>query len=1098
MLDNDDSFINDYLAESRENLADIETDLLTLEGRIENMDERLVNKVFRAAHSIKGGAGFFSLSKIQELAHRTENVLDLVRSKEMEPSPDVINILLLAFDRLRELINNHKTSQKSDNSELLVALSGLVSAHLPASQKGSLTKMVKVAAPGAKVVMSIPEFDFNRAKEGNHYIFLVEYDLIDDVQRRGKQPREVFFILESCGRIIETIFELESAGTLDDEPSTRLPLYILFSTELDPDMSDIIFDVPADQIHLIHAPASVPMKPVMAASAPQEPAEPQWLDDSPAQLAQWEPELQVLTEPAPAQAEAQPAPTPVVTAQAAPPHAVTPHAVTPHAVTAQAAPSHPAPAQPAAQAAERQETTLRVDVTLLETLMNLAGELVLSRNQLLEAITSRDQHNIQASSQRINLVTSEIQETIMQTRMQPIGNVFNKYPRVVRDLSRDLGKEINLEIIGRDVEMDKTIIEGLSEPLTHMVRNAVDHGIEPADVRARGGKPITGTVRLKAYHEAGQVVVEVGDDGRGINAEKIAASALAKGLISAEQHKGMSEKEKTALIFMPGLSTAEKISDVSGRGVGMDVVKTNLDKLGGKIEIETHIGKGTNFIIKLPLTLAIIPSLLISVNGERFAIPQVHINELIHIAADQVKKRIEVVGSAEVLILRGSLIPLVRLSDVLAIDRVFQDPVLEAPVPDRRERLADRRSLRIGLDDEQEEKRLEAELQAIKNRRKQPDRRFNAASDLDIVIITSGPLQYGLVVEDLHDTVEIVVKPLGRHLKGLREYAGATILGDGQVALILDAAGIAAKEKLVSLAGTRRARELEQENNRDAAQDRHAFFVFRNTPTEYCAVPMDLVARVSQIRNEQIEWLGGKRTMQYNGGSLPLITLQDVAAVQELLPEQDKAVVVFHVFGRTVGLVVGMPVDVVETNAAVDQETLRQPGVMGSSIIDRHTTLIVDIFELVERTHPDWVVGQEKQAEVKGSADACILLAEDSDFFRGQVRRFLESSGYTVIAGQDGQDAWELLQKNVEKVKLVLSDIEMPRMDGLTLARTIRNDGRFDAVPIIGLSSLAGDEDTARALAAGMNDYHIKLDKDKLLESVRRYFMPSGAGEPAG
>ncbi len=1058
MLDSDDSFIQDYLAESREHLADIENDLLTIEASSAAIDEKLVNKVFRAAHSIKGGAGFFSLSKIQELAHRTENVLDLVRSREIVPTPDVINILLQAFDRLREMINDHSHSQQSDNSELMVALSGIVSAHLPASKKGSLNKMVKVSAPGARVVMNIPEFDFNRAKEGGHYIYLVEYDLIDDVQRRGKQPREVFFILDSCGRIIESVFELEAAGTLDDEPSTRLPLFILFSTELDPDMSDIIFDVPSDQIHLIYAPAFTPMIPAIPTPEPEPPA---ILPESPLGRAA-EMLGDILETPS---------------SQAAP-----------AALPAPAAPApQTAPHTPAAAAPERQETTLRVDITLLETLMNLAGELVLSRNQLLEAIGSQDQHNIQASAQRINIVTSELQETIMQTRMQPIGNVFNKYPRVVRDLSRDLGKEINLEIIGRDVEMDKTIVEGLSEPLTHMVRNAVDHGIEPAEVRLKNGKPATGTVRLKAYHEAGQVVVEIGDDGRGLDAEKIAASALAKGLITQEQHKSMSEKEKTGLIFLPGLSTAEKVSDVSGRGVGMDVVKTNLDKLGGKIEIETHLGKGTNFCIKLPLTLAIIPSLLISANNQKFAIPQVHINELIHIAADQVKKRIEVIGSAEVLVLRGSLIPLVRLSDVLGLERQYFDASANLHLPDRRESLADRRSPHYALDETPEP--IE---RAIVDRRLAPDRRFNGASDLNLVVITAGALQYGLVVEELHDTVEIVVKPLGRHLKGLREYAGATILGDGQVALILDAAGIAAKQKLVSMAGSRRAKELEKELQSEVLQDRHSFLTFHNTPAEFCAAPMDLVQRVYQVRDEQIEWLGGRRTMQYGKTSLPLVTLQDVAQVNTLLPDQDKAVVVFHVFGHDVGLMVGMPVDVVETNAAIDQETLRQKGILGSAIIDRHTTLIVDIFEAVEALHPEWAAGREQAGAHPGgkqNGSGYVLLAEDSDFFRGQVKRFLESDGYKVLAGEDGQAAWELLQKNASQVKLILSDIEMPRMDGLSLARTIRNDQRFDRVPIIGLSSLAGEEDTARALAAGMNDYHIKLDKEKLLESVRKCFQ---------
>jgi len=817
MFESDDSFINDYLAEAREHLADIETDLLSIESGGENIDEQLVNKVFRAAHSIKGGAGFFNLSKIQELGHKTENVLDLIRSREMQPSADVINILLMAFDRLREMINNHKDSQEMDSAELVVALSGLVSAHLPAAQKQSLNRILKITAPGVKTVFSIPEFDLNRAKEGGRYIYLVEYDLIDDVQKRGKRPTDVLFILTNTGEILEAIFEIEAAGTLDDEPSSRLPFYILFASALGPESSDVLFDVPTSQVHVIYSPAAAAM-PVVEKPVRRAPAAP----------------LAPLPEiPAPGR---ETVPIPV---EPAPPVA-----------------PKPAPAAPPAGG----ETTLRVEVSLIEALMNLAGELVLSRNQLLEAITSSDQHTMQKGAQRINLVTSELQEAIMQTRMQPVSNIFNKFPRVVRDLSRDLGKEVNLDISGREVEMDKTIIEGLSEPLTHMVRNAIDHGIETPEARSQAGKQPAGTLRLKAYYEAGQVIVEVGDDGFGIDANKVAASAIKKGLISPEQVKAMSPKEMTNLIFLPGLSTAAKVSDVSGRGVGMDVVKTNLDRLGGKIEIETSLGKGTTFLIKLPLTLAIIPSLLVSVSGERYAIPQVHINELIHIAAEQVKKRIEVVGDADVLVLRGSLIPMVRLSDVLGLERVRRDPSSGELALERRERIADRRSARY--DTQGNRVGAAGEHQAGLEQRQGEGRRFSKDSDLEIVIMTAGVLRYGLIVDELHDTAEIVVKPLGRHLKGLREYAGATILGDGRLALILDAGGIAAKQQLVSMAGSKRAAELEEAARREESAASHAMITFRNAQDEYCALPMDLVERVIQIQHGQIEWLGGRRTMQ--------------------------------------------------------------------------------------------------------------------------------------------------------------------------------------------------------------------------------------------
>lgn len=1081
MLDLDDAFIKEYLAESREHLADIETDLLTIEAAGANFDENLVNKVFRAAHSIKGGAGFFNLHKIQELAHRTENALDMIRSGEMVPAPDVINVLLMAFDRLRDLLNNYQVSHQADTTEILVALAGMVAANLEPAKKESLVRTVNVTAPGVKTVLHIPEFDFDRARDGRHFMYLVEYDLIDDVQRRGKRPLDVLFMLSHSGTILEAMFDLESAGTLDDEPSTRLPFIVLFCTELAPQMADVIFDVPENQVHVIYSPEedSTP-KPVRAASPPTESllldeAEIQMLRDADLSLNQFD---FMPNTPEPPKPAASLPPQPPAPSFAPPPVPVqTPAASIPAAESASAS-------------ASGLESTLRVDVSVLESLMNLAGELVLSRNQLLDAMASGDVHTMQIGAQRINLVTSELQENIMLTRMQPVSNIFNKFPRVVRDLAKELGKEIRLEISGREVEMDKTIIEGLSEPMTHMVRNAVDHGIERADVRTRAGKPAHGTIHLKAYHEAGQVVVEILDDGKGIDPEKVAASALSKGLITADQLRGMSAKEKTALIFLPGLSTAEKVSDVSGRGVGMDVVKTNLDKLGGKVEVDSVPGRGTDIIIRLPLTLAIIPSLLLSVGNERFAIPQVHVSELIHISADQIQKRIEIVGNSEVLMLRGELIPLVRLSDILGIEKIVD----EAGVDDQRARLADRRSPRYTMNGSTPIVERGARGSKI-SQRSGEERRYHASSSLNIVVITTGAMQYGLIVDQLHDTVEIVVKPLGRHFMGMREYAGATILGDGNVALILDAAGIAVKRGLVSMSGSRRAQELREQTIREESRDRQSLLTFLNAPNEHCAMPMDQVVRVLQVEGHQIEWVGGRRTMQYRNSSLSLVTLRDTANVMELFPEQEKAVVICNVFGHEVGLLAGMPVDVLETTAQVDQLTLRQNGVAGSAIIDGHTTLIVDIQEIVRATHPHWAAEQANiedtsQPESAGS-NGVILLAEDSDFFRGRVRRYLEGDGFTVISAVDGQEGWELLDANADRVQLVVTDVEMPRLDGLGLARAIRADQRFGSLPIIALTSLASEDDVARGIAAGVNEYQVKLDHDSLLECIHHLLTQS-------
>lgn len=995
----DDDLVLDYLAECREHLTTIETDLLSMEQAGAAIDEKLVNRVFRAAHSIKGGAGFFDLLKIKELAHRTENVLDLVRSGQMIPTSEIVSILLLAFDKLRSLILDYATSNSADISEFTDALGRLTDEHLSPDRKTTTHEVVAISIPGSSRLIGGLAFDLDQARRAGSVIYVIEYDLIHDIQRRGKTPLAVLNQLIELGSILATAFDLDSVGTLDDEPSNKLLLDVLYATTLDSQSVSATLDVSPQRIHRIESDGVAKTLASLATAIVESPA---------------------VVEP-----------------------------LAPKALLDAAPPQHAAPAQlvsmsaeqvvkPAAAAQTSQvEATVRLNVALLDSLMTLAGELVLGRNQLNEAVRLGDKQGITAGAHRISLVTSELQEAVSLTRMQPVAGLFAKFPRLVRDLAGELGKDVQLKLEGGEVELDKTIIEGLSDPLTHMVRNSVDHGVESAAVRIASGKPAMGSIVLRAMHQAGQVVIEITDDGKGLAADKIAASALAKGMITAEQMQTMSEYDKQMLIFGAGVSTAEKLTSVSGRGVGMDVVKTNLDKLGGKIEIDSVPGKGSAFRIKLPLTLAIIPSLLVSDSGERFAIPQVSVGELIRIPADQIADRIDRAGDAEVVLLRDRLVPLVHLAEVLGSSRAEK-----------------------------------------------------GSKALNIVLVDTGTFEYGLVVGDLHDTVEIVVKPMGRHLQNLREYAGATILGDGQVAVILDVAGLAQRAGLFRTAGAPADAEVGQ----DASGELHSLLLFHNAPGEHCAVPIELVTRVERVRTAQVENLGARRTMQYGGVSLPLVTLHDVASVDEIVESQQWVVVVFDCAGRTVGLLVTEPLDMIETLLELDTVTLRQPGVAGSALLNGNTTLMLDIFELADTVRRRWPeslaiepVAESQQLGQVGT----VLVAEDSDFFRGQIKRLIEAVGYKVLAAEDGQSAWELLDTHAGEISVVTTDVEMPRLDGLGLTRRIRADSRFTHLPIIALSSLAGEEEMARGLAMGVSEYQVKLDQDQLLESIRRAF--SGA-----
>lgn len=937
----DDEILQGFIEESLEHLADIETDLLAVEKAGADIDENLVNKVFRAAHSIKGGAGFMGLTVIQELSHAMENILGMIRSRKLVPNPEIVNVLLQGSDKLEAMINNIQSSNDEDITEYLTPLNAIAEGNT-----------IQAAAP-----------------------------------KPAPQP-----VIEAAPEAVVP------------EPGSQAPA---------------AQDIPVQQT------TSPPVTEI---------------------------------------------PAPVAPPAIAPPSA-------PKVITSSDTPQVKA------------DTSLRVHVSLLDSLMTLAGELVLSRNQLLQTIGSNDLRNAEAVGQRIDLITSELQEAIMLTRMQPIGNVFSKFPRVVRDLSKQLNKTIELTIVGNDVELDKTIIESINDPLTHLIRNSVDHGVEmPAD-RKSVGKPEKGIIILKAYHEAGQVVIQISDDGKGLDGEALAASAISKGLITAEQAMIMSDKEKINLIFLPGFSMAKKVTDVSGRGVGMDVVKTNLDKLGGQVEIVSEIGHGTTISIKLPLTLAIIPCQIITTSGERYAIPQVNLEELLRIPASQVKKRVEKVGNAEVVRLRGNLLPLIRLADVIEAERLYWDPAEAEQKADRRDSIADRRGKSSPLFQTSSEGQ-EEEGQPRTGERTVPDRRYTASSALNIVVVSTSSMKYGLIVDRLQDSEEIVIKPLGRHLQQCKGYAGATIMGDGRRALILDVSNLARMAHLTSIDGTDRANEvaLAAAELIRTQKDKQALLIFRSSEHEQFAVPLNQVERIEKIKRSEIEDMGGKRVMQYRGGSLALITVDDIATVHPLTAQEDLLVIVFNICSKPVGLLAIGPIDAVEITTEIDGTTLKQPGIMGSIIIDGHTTMLVDVFEIVQTLYPDWFAEKPVFAVDKTSGVVpTILIAEDSNFFRNQVKGYMTESGYKVIEGADGAIAWELLKKHADEICMVVTDIEMPNMNGFELTETIRKDPKYNKIPIIALTTLAADEDIAKGKAVGIDEYHIKLDKEKLMTCVHDY-----------
>ena len=513
-------------------------------------------------------------------------------------------------------------------------------------------------------------------------------------------------------------------------------------------------------------------------------------------------------------------------------------------------------------------------------------------------------------------------------------------------MARKLGKEIQLDVEGSEVELDKSIIELLSDPLTHIIRNCADHALEPPDERVKQGKSRTGRILLQAFHEGGQVNIAVTDDGRGIDAKKILKKAIEKGVVSESEGAAMGEREIINLVFAPGFSTAEVVSEVSGRGVGMDVVRTNIEKLGGTIDVETALNQGTMVLLRLPLTLAIIPSLVVGVGGHRFAVPQVNLVELVWVRAAEVKDRIERVHGAAVLRLRGRLLPLVHLRQVLDIGT--RSTRLEEGGEERRQNIADRRSAEAEqISVAEPEKRCE---------RSGSDRRLDWHGDYNILVLQVGSNQFGLIVDELFDSEEIVVKPLSGAIKECRTFAGATILGDGRVIMIVDAAGIAnvAELQFSDVDAEERRREEEAREAAQAAATRRSVIFFTSASNEYFAVPQEKVLRLERIIPSSIEMVGNREFIQYRGSGLPLVRLNDYLPVKPLPEETKELFLVIPKFVRegvvteaTAGILVSSIIDAMDVSVQLEQSSVDGPGLQGSAIVLEKLTLFVDPCELV-------------------------------------------------------------------------------------------------------------------------------------------------------
>ena len=1021
-----------FFEEAKELLEKVEQQLLSLD-KSSNTDSTVVNEIFRHIHSIKGGADFLGLAKIKELSHATEDALGRVRNKDSSLTPDDISTLLVVTDYLKEMLNDRNNSQNFDTSHLLKDIERISVLEVNNNFKSQsvemdITDIGTFTSPG---LFQVPTKKLNSFHQDGFNLFILELKDSNTAKDIG-ELENVLSNLVSIGYILDSKAFKQEAEPSGEPPSKDNLLHILFRSVLP--RTAILRYLNLDAKSLIEF--KDPSVNITDSEARDEEFALALVPDRRQERRYDRRRDERRDENAISERRSQDFSAEKVVKDN--------RTFTRDEIDLST--MNDSSETETDDKKRRSSQSVRVSVDILDDLMNLVGELVLTRNQLKQNLESNDRIGTTLTAQRLDIVTSELQESVMSTRMQPLGNILTKFHRIIRTMSNQLGKSVNLILEGEDVELDKSIIENISDPLTHLVRNAIDHGIETPDVRHAKNKPVNATLAITAKQEAGHVVIEIKDDGQGIDSNKVKKVAIKQGLIDEERADEITEKELLKLIFAPGFSTAQAITDISGRGVGLDVVFTNITKLGGAVDVDSSPNVGTIFKVTLPLTLAIVPSLLVSSGGDTFAIPQINLVELVRIPANQRDRRIEYLGDAAVIRLRDRLLPIVWLDTVLNLDTS--------------QRTED--------------------------------------GSTNIVVVNAGEFYYGIVVNHFTDSEEIVVKPLGVHLKDCKCYASATILGDGNAALILDIKGIAQTVNISQLNELTDADKKEREHDRllseaqEKAGQEQSLLIVENGNEEYIGIELAYINRIERIRFETIEDIAHKHMIKYRGGVLRIFKLNEALDSIAAPREADYVyLIVFYMMGTEVAIMVSDIVDIVDADMTSDNSTLQSNGVIGTSIISDRITLLVDIFEMVKIIDPTMVPDDIRHSanELLANKDtqSTVLIVEDSVFFQDKLIALMEDMDVKVLLAEDGKIGWDILNKNPQQVDLVLTDIEMPNMNGLELSRQIRGDKRTNKIPIIMLTSLAKDSDIEIGKKAGANEYLIKMDQEIVRYTINRY-----------
>lgn len=872
----DQEMLDLFVQESSEHLQALETDLIALESN--PTDNARLNSIFRSVHSIKGASGFFGFDPIVKLAHVMESVMSLLRDGAIVADQSMVSLLISTSDKLNLMLAQADRAAEIPCAGEIAGLQAILDGKTGPAEKPATTSTPapKTSTGGADSLpdAAMADFDFEPESlvEGlkhGHNFYILQANIAAEIEAQGQSLEHFLSELASLGTLISTHISLPENTGLAECQNTDVALGLFFVTALEPFILSGALGLAEEnilQLDSANLGEWVKSNPYRheprAATVSQAPSTP---------------------EPQPVSQSLVPAPSTVATQVHQPPAESTPAAT-------------PIDPKPLPTARRKPEETIRISVGLLDSLMNLAGEMVLGRNRLLRIAGRSDQgtenSEMQSVVQEISSVTSNLQDTIMRARLQPVGGLFGKFTRIVRDLSHKLEKEIQLEIFGDDVELDRTLLEGLSDPLTHLVRNSVDHGIEAPATRVSKGKKSCGTIRLSAAHLAGRVQIEVLDDGGGMDPERLKAKAIEKGIITTDQASRMTDSDALQLIFAAGFSTAAAVSDISGRGVGMDVVKTNIEKLGGHVELDSRLGQGTRIIIRLPLTLAIVPALIVGCRGINYALPQINVDEIVHPGEEY---PIKTMGDARVLELRGQLLPVVDLSELLG------HPPKES-----------------------------------------------AKHETFVVVLRLDHFTYGLIVNEIISNEEIVVKPLGRHLRSVSFYSGATILGQGEIAMILDPNSMAQGRISASQIALSSAKPPEANLGNENTE---RVLIFQESEGEFLAIQLTRVMRVESVSADDIERIGPMECLRKNHDStLRLVQLSEILPIH---PTAERKKEFFLIVPRPpfdgIGIIASRIVDSLDlADSQIDRTTFQARGLLGSAVLSDRLSLVLDLDAIAE------------------------------------------------------------------------------------------------------------------------------------------------------